>query len=52
MQKLVVWTVGHAAQHQLDKGRERTTTAQMWGGGSALERVSELCGIKLKSRPT
>lgn len=27
MQKLVLWTVGHAAQHQLKKGTERTTTA-------------------------
>lgn len=52
MQKLVLWTVGHAAQHQLKKWKERTTTAQLCGERSALERVSELCGKKLNSRPT
>jgi hypothetical protein len=29
MQKLVVWTVGHAAQHQLNKEEERTSVAQL-----------------------
>lgn len=47
MQKWRVWTVGHAAQRHLKKGMERTSTAQLWGGRSALERVSEIRDTKL-----
>lgn len=52
MQKLVVWTAGHSAQYQLQKGDARAAIAQLWGERSALERVSDLWDTKLNSRPT